>query len=110
MCDENGTVIDGDQIIAMLAKRWKNKKILKGGVIGTLMSNYGLEKFLKSEKIRFYRSKVGDRYVKEKMKKLNFNLGGEQSGHIILGKFATTGDGLLVALEVLFSLEKEKGK
>ena len=106
MCDENGKVIDGDQIIAMLARRWKFKKILKGGVIGTLMSNYGLEKFLKKEKIKFIRTKVGDRYVKEKMKKLNFNLGGEQSGHIILGKFATTGDGLLVALEVLFSLRK----
>ena len=72
------------------------------------MSNYGLEKFLKDQKIKFSRSKVGDRYVKEKMKKLNFNLGGEQSGHIILGKFATTGDGLLVALEVLFSLRKGK--
>ena len=72
------------------------------------MSNYGLEKFLKNEKIRFSRSKVGDRYVKEKMKKFNYNLGGEQSGHIILGKFATTGDGLLVALEVLFSLRKGK--
>ncbi len=108
MCDENGKIIDGDQIIAMLARRWKSKKILKGGVIGTLMSNYGLEKFLNKEKIRFLRSKVGDRYVKEKMKKLNFNLGGEQSGHIILGKFATTGDGLLVALEVLFSLRKVK--
>ena len=72
------------------------------------MSNYGLEKFLNNEKIRFSRSKVGDRYVKEKMKKLNYNLGGEQSGHIILGKFATTGDGLLVALEVLFSLRKGK--
>ena len=108
MCDEKGRIVDGDQIIAMLAKRWKLKKILKGGVIGTLMSNYGLEKFLKDEKIKFYRSKVGDRYVKEKMKKLNFNLGGEQSGHIILGKFATTGDGLLVALEVLFSLRKIK--
>ena len=108
MCDEKGKIIDGDQIIAMLARRWKSKKILKGGVIGTLMSNYGLEKFLKKEKIRFSRSKVGDRYVKEKMKKLNFNLGGEQSGHIILGKFATTGDGLLVALEVLFSLRKGK--
>ena len=106
MCDENGKIIDGDQIIAMLARRWKSKKILKGGVIGTLMSNFGLEKFLKNEKIRFYRSKVGDRHVKEKMKKYNFNLGGEQSGHIILGKFATTGDGLLVALEVLFSLRK----
>ena len=108
MCDEKGKIIDGDQIIAMLAKRWKNKKILKGGVIGTLMSNLGLEIFLKNEKIKFYRSKVGDRYVKEKMKNLNFNLGGEQSGHIILGKFATTGDGLLVALEVLFSLRKGK--
>ncbi len=108
MCDEKGQIIDGDQIIAMLARRWKLKGILKGGVVGTLMSNYGLEKFLKEEKIKFYRSKVGDRYVKEKMKKLNFNLGGEQSGHIILGKFATTGDGLLVALEVLFSLRKGK--
>ena len=108
MCDENGKIIDGDQIIAMLARRWKLKKILKGGVIGTLMSNYGLENFLKKEKIKFLRSKVGDRYVKEKMKKLNFNLGGEQSGHIILGKFATTGDGLMVALEVLFSLRKGK--
>ena len=106
MCDEKGKIINGDQIIAMLARRWKSKKILKGGVIGTLMSNYGLEKFLKQEKIKFFRAKVGDRYVKEKMKKLNFNLGGEQSGHIILGKFATTGDGLLVALEVLFSLRK----
>ena len=108
MCDEKGKVIDGDQIIAMLARRWKLKKILKGGVVGTLMSNYGLEKFLKKEKIKFYRSRVGDRYVKEMMKKLNFNLGGEQSGHIILGKFATTGDGLMVALEILFSLRKKK--
>ena len=108
MCDEKGKIIDGDQIIAMLAKRWKKKKILKGGVVGTLMSNYGLQKFLKKEKIKFLRSNVGDRYVKESMKKNNFNLGGEQSGHIILGKFATTGDGLLVALEALFSLRKGK--
>ena len=108
MCDEKSQIIDGDQIIAMIAKRWKRKKILKGGVIGTLMSNYGLEKFFNSEKIRFRRSKVGDRYVKEMMKKYNFNLGGEQSGHIILGKFATTGDGLLVALETLFALRKGK--
>ena len=108
MCDENGKIIDGDQIIAMLANRWKLKKILRGGVVGTLMSNYGLESFLKNKKIKFFRSAVGDRYVKEKMKKLNFNLGGEQSGHIILGKFATTGDGLMVALEVLFSLRKGK--
>ena len=108
MCDEKSQIIDGDQIIAMIASRWKRKKILKGGVIGTLMSNYGLEKFFLNKKITFKRSKVGDRYVKEMMKKNNFNLGGEQSGHIILGKFATTGDGLLVALETLFALRKGK--
>ena len=80
--------------------------MLKGGVVGTLMSNYGLQKFFISENIKFIRANVGDRYVKEKMQKNNFNLGGEQSGHIILGKFATTGDGLLVALEVLFAIRK----
>ena len=106
--DEKGNIIDGDQIIAMLATRWKRKKILRGGVIGTLMSNYGLQNYFKNQKIKFIRANVGDRYVKEKMKKNNFNLGGEQSGHIILGKFATTGDGLLVALEVLFSMRKGK--
>jgi phosphoglucosamine mutase len=108
MCDEKSDIIDGDQIIAALAVRWKRKKMLRGGVVGTLMSNYGLEKFFKSKNIKFQRTNVGDRYVKEKMQKNKFNLGGEQSGHIILGKFATTGDGLLVALEVLFSLRKGK--
>jgi phosphoglucosamine mutase len=106
MSDEVGNIIDGDQIIAAIATRWKNKKMLKGGVIGTLMSNYGLEKFFESNNIKFIRANVGDRYVKEQMQKNNFNLGGEQSGHIILGKFATTGDGLLVALEVLFAIRK----
>ena len=106
MCDEKGNIINGDQIIAALAQRWKNKRTLKGGVIGTLMSNYGLENFFIKNKIKFLRANVGDRYVKEKMKKNNFNLGGEQSGHIILGKLATTGDGLMVALEILLSLRK----
>ena len=108
MSDEKGNIVDGDQIIAALAKRWKSKKMLRGGVIGTLMSNYGLEKFFKKNKIKFLRSNVGDRYVKELMQKNKFNLGGEQSGHIILGKFATTGDGMLVALEILFSMRKGK--
>ena len=108
LCDEKGRIIDGDQIIAMLATRWKRKKMLKGGVVGTLMSNYGLDKYFKNTKTKFIRANVGDRYVKEKMQKYNFNLGGEQSGHIILGKFATTGDGLLVALETLFSMRKGK--
>ena len=108
MCDEKSNIIDGDQIIAALATRWKAKKMLKGGVVGTLMSNYGLEIYFESKKIKFIKADVGDRYVKEKMQKYKFNLGGEQSGHIILGKFATTGDGLLVALEVLFALRKGK--
>ncbi len=108
MCDEQGNIIDGDQIIAALASRWADKNMLRGGVVGTLMSNYGLENYFKQKGIKFIRAKVGDRYVKEMMQKNKFNLGGEQSGHIILGKFATTGDGLLVALEALFALRKGK--
>ena len=73
-----------------------------------MMSNYGLEQYFKTHNINFIRANVGDRYVKEQMQKHKFNLGGEQSGHIILGKFATTGDGLLVALETLFALRKGK--
>ena len=84
------------------------KNMLNGGVVGTLMSNYGLEKLFKEKKIKFIRTKVGDRYVKEAMKNSKCNLGGEQSGHIILGNFATTGDGILVALEVLYSMRKGK--
>ena len=108
ICDEMGKIIDGDQIIAMIALRWKKKKMLKGGVVGTLMSNYGLEKLFREKKIKFIRANVGDRYVKEFMKKNKCNLGGEQSGHIILGNFATTGDGILVALEILYSMRKRK--
>ena len=108
LCDEKGKIVDGDQIIAMIAKRWKEKNILKNGVVGTLMSNYGLQKYFKKLNIKFIRSSVGDRYVKESMKKNNFNLGGEQSGHIILGNYATTGDGLLVALEILYLIKKGK--
>jgi len=106
VCDEQGTIIDGDQIIGMIASRWNKKNILQGGVVGTLMSNLGLEEFFKSQNIKFVRANVGDRYVKEKMQKLKFNLGGEQSGHVILGDFTTTGDGLLVGLEILFSMRK----
>ena len=82
--------------------------MLKRGVVGTLMSNFGMEKLFKENKIKFIRTKVGDRYVKEAMKKNKCNLGGEQSGHIILGNFATTGDGILVALEILYSMRKGK--
>ncbi len=110
ICDEKGSLVDGDQILALIAKRWKNKKMLKGGVISTHMSNLGLENFLKKNHINFIRTKVGDRYVKEKMRVTGYNLGGEQSGHIILGDKATTGDGILVSLEVLYILKKYKQK
>ena len=106
LCDEKGAIVDGDQIIGMIATRWHKKKILKGGVVGTLMSNLGLEQYFEKENIPFVRSDVGDRYVKETMQAKKYNLGGEQSGHVILGDFTTTGDGLLVALEVLFSMRK----
>lgn len=108
LCDENGKIADGDQIIASIAKKWKEKKLLKNGVIGTLMSNYGLEKYLYRLGIKFLRSDVGDRHVKQMMKTKKFNLGGEQSGHIILGNYSTTGDGLLVALEFLHSMKHGK--
>ena len=85
----------------------EKKKILRGGVVGTLMSNFGIENFFRKKNIKFIRADVGDRYVKEVMQRKKFNLGGEQSGHIILGKFATTGDGLLVALEVIQALNKK---
>ena len=110
ICDEKGTLVDGDQILALIAKRWKDKKMLNGGVVATHMSNIGLENFFKKHDINFLRTKVGDKYVKEKMKSTGYNLGGEQSGHIILGDMATTGDGILVSLEVLYILKKHKQK
>jgi len=110
ICDEKGTLVDGDQILALIAKRWKDKKMLNGGVVATHMSNIGLENFFKKHHINFLRTKVGDKYVKEKMKSTGYNLGGEQSGHIILGDMATTGDGILVSLEVLYILKKHKQK
>ena len=110
ICDEKGSLVDGDQILALIAKRWKDKKFLRGGVIATHMSNIVLENFLKKNHINFIRTRVGDRYVKEKMKVTSYNLGGEQSGHIILGDMATTGDGILVSLEVLYILKKYNQK
>jgi phosphoglucosamine mutase len=90
MCDETSSVIDGDQIIAALATRWKNKKMLKGGVVGTLMSNYGLEKYFESEKIKFIRANVGDRYVKEKMQKKIFTKNSMNTFFYYNGKQAVT--------------------
>jgi phosphoglucosamine mutase len=108
MCDEKGNIIDGDQILALIGKSWSKKEKLKGGgVVGTVMSNAGLEHYLQSLKLKLARSAVGDRYVLEEMLKGGFNVGGEQSGHIILSDVSTTGDGLVAALQVLSVLADE---
>ncbi len=102
ICDENGEVIDGDQILGLLALKMKEKGILKNDlVVGTLMTNVGLEKKLEDSSIGLIRAPVGDRYVKEEMLKEDLNLGGEQSGHIILRDFTSSGDGIVVSLQVL---------
>jgi phosphoglucosamine mutase len=110
ICDEKGQVVDGDQIMALVALDWAKRGMLKGGgVVATVMSNLGLERLLNSHDLSLERTKVGDRYVMERMREGGFNLGGEQSGHIILHDHATTGDGLMSALQVLAVLV-ESGK
>ena len=108
MCDERGQIIDGDQILAMIARSWARAGRLDGGgVVATVMSNLGLERFLAGEGLALHRTAVGDRYVMERMRADGFNVGGEQSGHMILTDYATTGDGLLAALQVLAVLVQE---
>lgn len=107
--DEKGQIVDGDQLLGLLAIGKKEQEFLRGGVVATVMSNLGLERFMQQQNIEFVRTPVGDRYVVEKMRDSNFNLGGEQSGHIIISDFSTTGDGLLAALQVLAVIH-EKGK
>jgi len=103
--DEKGAIVDGDQIMALIGASWARQGRLKGGgVVATVMSNLGLERFLEGEGLRLERTKVGDRYVLERMKSGGFNVGGEQSGHMILSDHATTGDGTLAALQVLAEL------
>lgn len=100
--DENGQIIDGDQLMALVATTWASERRLKGGgIVATVMSNLGLERYLESIDLSLVRTKVGDRYVVEHMRSNGFNVGGEQSGHIVLNDFSTTGDGLVAALQVL---------
>jgi phosphoglucosamine mutase len=108
ICDENGRVIDGDQIMALVAASWAKRGILKGGgLVATIMSNLGLERYMESQNLTLARTKVGDRYVVEHMREHGFNLGGEQSGHIVMSDYATTGDGLLAALQVLTEVVRQ---
>jgi phosphoglucosamine mutase len=103
--DETGHVADGDQIMALLADRWSREGRLRGGaLVATVMSNLGLERFVTGRGLRLERTAVGDRYVVERMREGGFNLGGEQSGHIVMTDFATTGDGLIAGLQFLATM------
>src|SRR5690606_20290778 len=105
--DESGTVVDGDQLMAVIAENWMAEGKLKGnGIVATVMSNLGLERFLSDKGLQLTRTKVGDRYVVEHMRSHGFNVGGEQSGHIVLSDFGTTGDGLVAALQILASVKR----
>ncbi len=107
--DQHGTVIDGDQIMALLASHWAGRNSLRGdGVVATVMSNLGLERYLAAKGLKLIRTKVGDRYVVEHMRAHGFNLGGEQSGHLVMSDYSTTGDGLLAALQILDIMVAEK--
>jgi phosphoglucosamine mutase len=102
ICDEKGQVVDGDQIMAIIADAWaKDGRLSGGGLVSTVMSNLGLERFMTARNLKLERTQVGDRYVMARMREGGFNVGGEQSGHLILSDFSTTGDGLIAALQVL---------
>ena len=108
LSDEKGRLVDGDQILGLIARSWHRAGRVRGGaVVATVMSNLGLERFLQGEGLDLTRTKVGDRYVAERMRANGCNLGGEQSGHMILSDYSTTGDGLLAALQVLAVLVEE---
>jgi phosphoglucosamine mutase len=105
--DERGRLVDGDQLMAVIAESWKeDDRLAKPGIVGTVMSNLGLERHLKTQGIELIRTPVGDRYVLEQMREHGYNVGGEPSGHIILSDYATTGDGLVAALQILAVVKK----
>jgi phosphoglucosamine mutase len=107
ICDEKGKIVDGDQIMGLIATDWKRQDRLSApGLVATVMSNLGLERYLQSQDLDLIRTNVGDRYVVERMRALGFNLGGEQSGHMIMSDYSTTGDGLIAALQVLAVMQQ----
>ena len=109
LADERGQIIDGDQILALIARSWSKAGTLKGkGVVATVMSNLSLERYLNAMGLQLARTAVGDRYVVEHMRQHGFNVGGEQSGHLVLSDFSTTGDGLIAALQVLAVIAESK--
>ncbi|MCK4868977.1 MAG: phosphoglucosamine mutase, partial [Alphaproteobacteria bacterium] len=110
ICDEHGAIVDGDQLMALMATRWAANGMLKGGtLVATVMSNLGLERYLQGQGLALHRTDVGDRYVVEAMRAGGWNLGGEQSGHIVMTDYATTGDGLIAGLQFMAAMV-ETGK
>jgi phosphoglucosamine mutase len=108
IADEKGNVIDGDQIMALIASSWAERGQLRGGgLVATVMSNLGLERFMESRNLKLARTKVGDRHVVEHMRSHGYNIGGEQSGHIVMSDYATTGDGLLAGLQVVAEVVRQ---
>ena len=106
--DEKGQVVDGDQLMAVVARSWKeDERLTQPGVVATIMSNLGLERFLGGLGLTLARTAVGDRYVLEHMRAHGYNLGGEQSGHIIMSDYTTTGDGLVAALQLLSVVQRQ---
>ena len=106
VCDEKGTIIDGDQIMGLVTDDWQKRNLLSApGIVATIMSNLGLERHLQGNGLSMARTKVGDRYVVEHMRRHGFNLGGEQSGHMVLSDYSTTGDGLIAGLQVLAAMK-----
>jgi phosphoglucosamine mutase len=102
MVDEKGRIIDGDQLMAVIAESWLRRgRLAGGGIVATVMSNLGLERYLEGLELGLARTPVGDRYVVEHMRQHGYNVGGEQSGHIVLSDYSTTGDGLVTALQIL---------
>ncbi len=105
LCDETGAQVDGDQILALIATSWRaDGRLAREGVVSTVMSNFGLETYLRDQSLTLARTQVGDRYVTEHMRAHGYNVGGEPSGHVVLSDFSTTGDGLVAALQVLADL------
>lgn len=108
MCDEKGKIIDGDQLLALMGKGWKEtEQLSRDGIVATVMSNLGLERFLGDEKLELVRTQVGDRHVAARMRKDGYNIGGEQSGHLLMTDFSTTGDGTMAALQVLAEIVRQ---
>ncbi|RNJ50057.1 phosphoglucosamine mutase [Methylocystis hirsuta] len=108
LVDENGRLIDGDQLMAVIAESWRDQGLLsKPGIVATIMSNLGLERHLNSIGLALERTPVGDRYVIERMREAGYNIGGEQSGHVILSDYCTTGDGLVTAMQALAEVKRQ---